>query len=121
MHTRTSIQLKLRAAAARNRAGSTPAEAALWQALRGGQLGVWFRRQVPLLDRYIADFYAPSARLVVEVDGGYHTAPARRRADGRRERLLAQAGLRVLRLSNALVLEARPDAVELVRRALRER
>jgi very-short-patch-repair endonuclease len=32
----------------------TPSEAALWEALRGGALGVAFKRQVPLGDRYIA-------------------------------------------------------------------
>ncbi len=58
--------------------------------LRSSQLGVAFRRQVPLLG-FIADFYAPSARLVVEVDGGYH---ARRvSADARRDRgILAKSG-----------------------------
>jgi hypothetical protein len=45
---------------------------ALWRELRGGQLGVAFRRQVVLGNRYIADFVAPSLRLVVEVDGAVH-------------------------------------------------
>jgi very-short-patch-repair endonuclease len=112
-------QLKLRAAATRNRTCATAAEAALWQWLRKKQLGVHFRRQFPLLNRYIADFYAPAAKLVVEIDGGYHDAPARRRADGRRARALMSRGLRVVRLSNELVLGDASAAVELVRRALR--
>jgi very-short-patch-repair endonuclease len=58
--------------AARNRAQLTESEAKLWEALRAGRLGIRFRRQVVLLDRYIVDFYAPSLRLLVEVDGGYH-------------------------------------------------
>jgi len=66
------------------RQAPTDSEARLWRALRSSQLGVAFRRQVPLLG-FIADFYAPSARLVVEVDGGYHarrvTADARRAVD----------------------------------------
>ena len=66
------------------RQAPTESEARLWRALRSSQLGVAFRRQVPLLG-FIADFYAPSARLVVEVDGGYHarrvTADARRAVD----------------------------------------
>jgi hypothetical protein len=57
--------------AAAMRVALTPSEQALGALLRGGQLGVWFRRQVPL-GRFVADFVAPSARLVVEVDGGYH-------------------------------------------------
>ena len=67
----------------------TPSGIAKRVALRSSQLGVAFRRQVPLLG-FIADFYAPSARLIVEVDGGYHTR--RVAADARRDRKLARAG-----------------------------
>jgi len=49
------------------RSALTPSEAKLWAAIRGGRLGVSFRRQVPL-GNYIADFAAPAAKLVVEVD-----------------------------------------------------
>ena len=82
--------------AARNRAQLTESEAKLWEALRGGGLGVRFRQQVVLLERYIVDFYAPSLRLVVEVDGGYHRL--RRSADARRDRELRKAGYTVVRL-----------------------
>jgi very-short-patch-repair endonuclease len=105
--------------AAHNRLG-TPAENALWVRLRRCQLGVHFRRQVPLLDRYIVDFYARSARLVVEVDGGYHAVPRIQRRDERRERRLRAAGISVMRVSNELVLGQPNAAVELIRCALRE-
>jgi very-short-patch-repair endonuclease len=82
--------------AARNRAQLTGSEAQLWEALRGERLGIRFRRQVVLLDRYIVDFYAPSLRLVVEVDGGYHRL--RTTADARRDRELRRAGYTVVRL-----------------------
>ena len=79
----------------------TDSEAQLWRALRASQLGVAFRRQVPLLG-FIADFYAPSVRLVVEVDGGYH---ARRvSADARRDSKLVRAGYRVLRIEATRVM-----------------
>jgi very-short-patch-repair endonuclease len=98
------------------RFGQSEAEAALWRAIRGGQLSVSFRRQVPLLGRYIADFFAPEARLVVEVDGGWHLR--RRRADARRDEKLRRAGYRVLRLEAELVRSALSVAVERVREAL---
>jgi very-short-patch-repair endonuclease len=79
----------------------TPSEQALWQLLRGRALGVTFRRQVAI-GRYIADFLAPAARLIVEVDGGYHQR--RRDADGRRDRDLNRFGYRVLRLATPLVM-----------------
>jgi very-short-patch-repair endonuclease len=74
----------------------TESEAKLWEAIRGRKLGVQFRRQVVLLGRYIVDFYAPSLRLVVEVDGGYHRL--RKSADARRDRELRRAGYTVVRL-----------------------
>jgi very-short-patch-repair endonuclease len=93
----------------------TPSEAALWAALRGGRLGALFRRQVPIAG-YIADFAAREARLVVEVDGGWH-AP-RGAADARRDEALRRAGWRVLRVAADTVLRDLPAVVGLVRAAL---
>lgn len=94
----------------------TPSEATLWQLLSGRKLGVAFRRQVPLAGRYIADFFAPSARLVVEVDGPSHLA--RVRSDARRDRVLAKLGYRVLRLDAELVLCRPATAIARIRAAL---
>jgi len=80
----------------------TASEAALWCLLSGRKLGVAFRRQVPLDGRYVADFFAPSARLVVEVDSASHVGRAT--SDARRDRILARLGYRVLRLDASLVL-----------------
>jgi very-short-patch-repair endonuclease len=97
------------------RAAPTTTEALLWEELRGGRLGVGFRRQVPI-GRYIVDFCAPGARLVVEVDGGYHER--RVRADARRDRALGRAGYRVLRLPAEMVQHRIGEAVAAVRAAL---
>jgi len=101
-----------------NRARETAGEAALWRALRSGALGVSFRRQVPLGGRCIADFFAPAAKLVVEVDGPYHSR--RRGGDARRDRVLGRAGYRVLRLDDELVRERLDEAVARIRAALAE-
>jgi len=77
---------------------------------------VVFRRQVPLLGRFIADFLAPAQRLVLEIDGGYHARHAR--ADARRDAVLARGGYRVLRLDAALVARDIEAAVSRVRAAL---
>jgi very-short-patch-repair endonuclease len=71
---------------------------------------------VPLLGRHIVDFYASSVRLVVEVDGGYHTE--RSGADARRDRALERAGYRVLRLSEELVTRELEVALGRVRAAV---
>jgi very-short-patch-repair endonuclease len=94
----------------------TPSEKALWQALRGGALGVTFKRQVPLGDRYIADFFGPSVGLVVEVDGGVHRG--RREADRRRDEWLRRRGYRVVRVDAEMVLGNCGAALEAVRAAL---
>src|SRR5688500_9962186 len=85
-----------------NRPVATESESRLWAAIRGRKLGVQFRRQAVLGDRFIVDFLAPAARLVVEVDGGYHER--RRRADARRDRALSGLGYRVLRWPAVLVM-----------------
>jgi very-short-patch-repair endonuclease len=110
--------LKLRGHAAAMREQGNRPEQLLWSQLRAGQLGLWFHRQVVLLGSCIVDFYCASAKLVVEVDGGYHLEPARRRADAGRDRRLSKAGLRVLRVSAELVLRDTEAAVALVRAAL---
>jgi very-short-patch-repair endonuclease len=95
----------------------TSSEARLWSALRSGQLGVSFKRQV-IFGRFIVDFAAPAAKLVVEVDGSRHASSARQRADERRDRWLRAQGYRVVRVQAALVLRALPEAVAVVREAL---
>ena len=97
----------------------TPSQAALWGKISHNQLGVAFRRQVLVGNRYIVDFLAPTIGLVVEVDGLYHARRAV--ADARRERYLARLGYRVLRLDSDLVLTRLPEAVERVWEAVRTR
>ena len=112
-----SHRLAIAQHAAAHRAAPTLTEAILWQALSGSKLGVGFRRQVPV-GRYIADFLASSVKLIVEVDGGYHTTPSGRRADARRDRYLAKLGYRVVRLPAAMVQHQLGDAVAMVVAAL---
>ncbi len=73
------------------RQSMTPAETALWQALRNRRLlGLKFRRQVPL-GPGIAGFYCIERRLAIEADGA---AP-----DARFDSWLAERGIRMLRLT----------------------
>jgi len=109
-------QLRLEQCAWANRQELTPSEARLWSALKARQLGVQFRREVPLAGRYIVDFCAPSVRLVVEVDGACHGS--RPRADARRDAELRGLGYRVLRVQAALVMRDLPAVVALVRASL---
>jgi very-short-patch-repair endonuclease len=115
-HRQTSQrQLELEARAHHLRQHPTLTEQRLWAELRGGRLGVTFRRQV-VIGRFIADFACTAVRLVVEVDGGVHTERAR--LDAIRDAHLRRAGYRVVRIPAALVTSNLPAAVSLVRTAL---
>ena len=86
------------------RKNMTDAEQLLWSRLRKKQLhGVQFYRQKPV-GPYIVDFFAPSAGLVIEVDGSQHCEPEHLRKDSERDRCLADEGLLVLRFNNREVL-----------------
>ncbi len=86
---------------ARNlRADSTDAERLLWRRLRAHRLnGFKFKRQQPI-GRFIVDFVRLQAKLIVEVDGGQHTAAD----DHARDAALVPCGFRVLRFWNNEVL-----------------
>jgi len=89
------------------RADATPTERDLWQIVRGGKLGVRFRRQQPI-GPFIVDFYCADVGLVVELDGAGHAD--RVEYDEGRTTSLAARGLTVLRFANADVIE-RPQLV----------
>ncbi|HEY5958474.1 MAG TPA: endonuclease domain-containing protein [Polyangiaceae bacterium] len=98
------------------RGAPSPSEQLLWSQLSGAKLGVSFKRQY-IVGTFIADFAAPSRRLIVEVDGGYHEA--RRNADATRDAKLQRLGWRVLRISAELVIRELPQAVAVIRQALK--
>ena len=80
------------------RKNPTNAEMLLWGELKSKQLaGYKFRRQHPI-GAFIVDFYCPSKKLVIEVDGPFH---ANQKAYDRvREVDLQKMGYKVLRFSN---------------------
>ncbi len=97
------------------RCSPTSSEQLLWLALRRGRLGVSFRRQV-VLGPFVVDFLAPAIRLVVEVDGGYHSR--RQAQDARRDEKLRRWGYGVLRVQAEEVAHSLPDVVQRIREAI---
>ena len=102
------------------RTNMTDSEQALWTRLRRKQLkGIQFYRQRPIGDA-IVDFYAPKAKLVVEVDGSQHFTPGNIKKDELRSAELEKQGLRVLRFNNLQVLQEIDAVVEAIFEALPE-
>jgi very-short-patch-repair endonuclease len=86
------------------RKAPTPAEAVVWEVLRGGRLlGLRFRRQ-HVVEGKIVDFYCHEHRLCIELDGAPHLKPMQKEKDLMRDQMLAIKGYRILRMMNDDVL-----------------
>lgn len=79
------------------RRDSTPAERKLWQVLRKQQVSSLKSRRQVRLERYLPDFYSPSVRMVVELDGVSHTESP---GGAERNQWMIQQEVHVLRFSN---------------------
>jgi very-short-patch-repair endonuclease len=98
------------------RANATDAERILWSLLRGKQLAALrFRRQQPI-GSYIVDFFCPSAKLIVELDGSQHGSDKAVVYDEDRSRFLESKGYRVLRFWNSEVMKDRDLVAEAIYR-----
>ncbi|MBM3181894.1 MAG: endonuclease domain-containing protein [Chloroflexi bacterium] len=93
----------------------TPAEKLLWQEIRANKLGVRFRRQ-QVIQGFIVDFYCHEAGLVVEVDGDVHDL--QKEEDERREKVLSEMGLRVVRFGNDEVVKSLSAVVGKIRETI---
>ena len=105
---------KLKSVARQLRQNLTDSERALWTRLRGKQLsGVQFYCQKPIGD-YIVDFYAPKAKLVIEIDGSQRLEAPQVAKDRERDEYLGRLGLTVLRINGRQVLKETEAVVELI-------
>jgi very-short-patch-repair endonuclease len=84
-------------ASRRLRREMSPLEALLWQLLRRSPVGIKFRRQYPI-GPYVADFYCPSAKLVIEIDGQVHGLEHQARHDAKRDELIGAFGVQIVRV-----------------------
>jgi very-short-patch-repair endonuclease len=105
--------MKLRRKELRN--NMTHAEVLLWMRLKGSALGYKFRRQTSI-GSFVVDFYCPSAKLVLEIDGSVHGTAQAKIYDTHRQELIEQLGLRVLRFTNDEIF----DRLDTVLKRIRE-
>jgi very-short-patch-repair endonuclease len=87
------------------RKSSTDAERKLWSKLRDKQLlNLKFFRQYSV-GPYILDFYCPTKRLAIELDGSQHATTDKRFYDEKRSLYLKKFNLQVLRFWDNDVLK----------------
>ena len=94
------------------RNNSTSAEATLWLSLKRKQLdGRKFRRQFSV-ENYIIDFYCPSEKLAIELDGAGHFTSSGAEYDEERTKVLNTHGINVIRFENVEVFERLESVID---------
>ncbi len=111
----SELEHKMQVVARQLRSCPTPSEDTLWQAIRRRQLdGRKFRRQVAI-GPFVVDFYCPSERLAVDVDGSIHDK--QQEADAARQALIESLGIRFVRLTADQVERDLAGSLQMIRSA----
>ncbi|MBP3290754.1 MAG: DUF559 domain-containing protein [Alistipes sp.] len=103
------------------RNNATSAEASLWLLLKNRQLaGYKWRRQYSV-GEFILDFYCPTCRLAIELDGQPHFSISGRENDFLRDKILLQKyGIQVLRFENNLIWQTPEGVIEFIEKHLKQ-
>jgi very-short-patch-repair endonuclease len=97
----------------------TPAEAKLWSLLKSGQVkDRKFRRQHSV-GPYVLDFYCPSERLCIELDGAAHFTDGGYEYDEARTEYLEALHIRVIRFENKDIFDNTEGVLEVIRKNFR--
>ena len=77
------------------------------------QRGIFFHHSVPMFG-YIADFYCPEKKVVIELDGPFHQYPGRPHHDRIRDAEFKKNGIRTLRYLSCQVHQNLPLLLQLL-------
>jgi len=98
----------------------TPAEAKLWTVLKNSAFkDRKFRRQHSI-ENYIVDFYCPSEKLIIELDGQVHFNTDQMAHDAERDKRLTELGNKILRFENRMVFVALDEVLAEIERNFRQ-
>jgi len=112
--------LLLKDFAQRNKQFPTDAERLLWEFIRAKQLSVKFNRQ-HIIGDYIVDFVCVEKKLVIEVDGGYHSEYEQIKKDELRTERLNMMGFSIIRFSNEEVITDIWRVINIIKSRLNEK
>jgi very-short-patch-repair endonuclease len=102
------------------RKDETEAEKKLWSKLCKNQImGLQFRRQHPI-NIFVADFYCPKIKLVIEVDGSIHDIYEYAEHDIGRSEILNDFGITVIRFTNEQILNDLAETVKQIESCVRK-
>ena len=94
------------------RKNMTPQERRLWSIIRNRQFfGYRFRRQFPI-GQYIVDFICREKKIIIEIDGGYHSQEEQKIKDYLRTEDLEKMGFEVMRFSNDEIFRNLPEVLD---------
>ncbi|MCT4574941.1 MAG: endonuclease domain-containing protein [Alphaproteobacteria bacterium] len=105
----TQIKENIKTFSRNMRKASTKEEIILWKFIRNKQLGVKFRRQYVLDNKYIVDFICLERKLIIELDGSQHCGSEK---DKQRDKDLRDRDFKVLRFWNNDILENIEGCIE---------
>lgn len=89
-------------------------EKILWSKIKGSSLGVKIYKQFPMYG-YIADFWCPKAKLVIEVDGSQHLQKKSIEYDAKRDAVMLKGGIKTVRYTAKSVFNNLPAVVALIK------
>ncbi len=96
----------------------TPAEAKLWSLLKNSQIEKRKFRRQHSVGPYVLDFYCPSEKLCIELDGSVHFTDGGYEYDTARTEYLETLNVRVMRFENKDIFENTEGVLEEIKRNL---
>lgn len=96
------------------RNNSTSEEILLWLRLKNSRLGFKFRRQHSI-GGYIVDFYCPSKKLAIEIDGSEHFTKEGKEYDKIRTKFLEGLNKKVIRFCNVEINTSLDEAIKKIK------
>lgn len=97
----------------------TPAEASMWKLLQSSKLDAKKFRRQHSVGNYILDFYCPSQKLAIELDGAGHFTEEGITRDEIRTQFLNECGITVIRFENKLVFDKTDWVLEEIRKCFK--
>jgi very-short-patch-repair endonuclease len=87
----------------------------LWLELKDKKLGVRFLRQYSV-DKFVVDFYCPTVKLAVEIDGATHVTDEEVQYDKERQSKIEALNINFLRFTNEEVYDDRYNVLQKIKK-----